>query len=343
MILLTPTSTRLLIRPKHANNESLRGYVSRVSNQNGSSPILNTMLKSLKTTTNAIQEICKLTGCSESILKEHGAYTQSLDNKPARILFGNCVLSTGQVRVSRRNICPKCIAHKGISFCYWELWDYDVCHVHGCYLVSHCSGCNCLLGWANSISNRCACGVRFGDFDSEIAPTTRRLICELIADAMTESIKRADQWHGAADSLGPLNWLFIVSNFVLSILLPAFCQTHLGKICAMNTNACEELLLSVLEDAEYYNHLRKFISLQTFRNQMTMSRALREGILNNKMRNSFLLHYRKIPLPNHIFKMKLDILKNAQMNSRRTTIFAMQTNAYKIGLRQIDSDSTAYL
>lgn len=309
--------TRLLIRPKHVQNESLRGYVSRVSSCNGSSSLLKPMLVSLQVTTNAIQEIATLTGCNDTLLRLHGSYMQIHDDGHSRVLFGSCILSTDQVWGQRRMICPQCLSINGVSICCWELRDYDVCHEHGCYMVSRCSGCNREINWLRATSEKCSCGIRLTDIKTKLASITRKLICKLIADAMSESVNRSKQREIISDSLTPLNWLFIVSNFVLSILIPGFCQEHLGKICAISNQTSEELLSVILKDSEYYDYLRKFISLHTFRNQFTMVRALRAGISDNAMRENFLPYYRNIPLHEHFFKIKCEVLEKRKLDLQR--------------------------
>lgn len=343
MTRLASSRTRLLIRPEHVENESLRGYVSRVSIRNGSSPILNTMLVSLQAATDAIQEIATLTGCSDSILKEHGSLTQVRNNEHTGVLFGSCILSTDQVWVHRRMVCPRCLSNNGVSICYWELRDYDVCHEHGCYLVSRCSGCDRILSWARTISGKCSCGVRLDDIKTEMASISRGLICKLIADAMAESIMRSNRRENVSDSLAPLNWLFIVSNFVLSILIPFFCQEHLGKIRAINNQTREELLLVILKDSEYYDHLRQFIFLHTFRNQMTMARALRAGIFDNEMRDSFFPHYKKISLHHHLFKIKSDVLKKQELDLQRTSKYVTQAKERQPESHYFQLKSAAFL
>lgn len=325
---LASRGVRLLVRPEHVENESLRGYVSRVSSRNGVSPQLKPMLASLQDTTEAIQEIATLTGCSESVLKEHGSLRRVHNVEHAGVLFGSCTLSSDQVWVQRRMVCPQCLANSDVSICCWELRDYDVCHEHGCYLVGRCSGCRRVLKWARTTSKECSCGVRLADIKAEMASTPRRLICKLIADAMAESIARSNQCEDTSDSLAPLNWVFIVSNFVLSILIPGFCQEHLGKIRAISHQTSEELLLVILKDKEYCVHLRRFIFLHTFRNQLTMARALRAGIFDNEMRDSFLHLYKKMPLHHHLFKIKDDVQEKRKLEVQRRYKFAKRSEEH---------------
>lgn len=309
---------RLLIRPKIAENESLRGYVSRVSRRNGSSPLLNPMLVSLKVTTNAVQKIATLTGCRASILKQHGSLTQVHNDVPAGVLFGSCILSINLVRGHQRVVCPKCLSKNGVSNCCWELRDYDVCHEHGCYLVGRCSGCDRQISWASTPSGMCCCGIRLADMKTKMASTTRGLVCRLIADAMSASISRSNQKENVSDSLTPLNWLFIVSNFVLSILIPGFCQEHLGNRRALGKQTSEELLLIMLKDSEYYGHLRQLMFPHTARNQMTMARALRVGIFDQELRETFLPCFKRVIFHDHLLKMKADLQKMRELNFRRT-------------------------
>jgi hypothetical protein len=317
----TSVRTRLLIRPELVENESLRGYVSRLSSCNGSSPLLKPMLASLQATTGAIQEIATLTDCSASLLSEHGSLMQGRNAGNSGVLFGNSILSTDQVWMHRRTVCPRCLSRNGVSICCWELRDYDVCHEHGCYLVDRCSGCDRVLSWANTSSEVCSCGVRLADIKIPMASTNRRLICELIADA--KSASRFDQREIVSDSLTPLNWLFMVSNFVLSILIPGFFQEHMGKRHAISGQTSEELLLVILKDSEYCDHLRQLMLLHDFRNQMKMTRALRAGIFNQELRKTFLPCLKKVTIHSHLFKIKAEMQKEKELKLQATQRFAI--------------------
>lgn len=299
-------------------NESLRGYVLRLSIYNGSSPQLKPMLLSLQATTVAIPEIARLTGCKASLLSEHGSLVQIRNDGHPSVRFGSCILSTDQVWMQRRRICPMCLSKNGISICCWELRDYDVCHKHECYLVDRCSGCDRILNWITTSSDACSCGLRLADIKTEMASRNRRLICKLIADAMAASNTRFNQTEIVSDSLTPLNWLFIVSNFVLSILMPGFCQEHLGKMRAISNQTSEELLLVILKDSEYYGYLRQFIFLHTFRNQRTMAQALRAGIFDNEMRDSFLPCLKKVIPHNNLMKIKAEVKKQQVLALQQT-------------------------
>ena len=110
MSLPASTGARLLIRPEHVASESIRGYVARASRYNASSPDLQVILRSLQVTTDSIQKISKLTGCSEFILREHGSLIHIGDVRQAGVLFGSSILSTDQVWLGRRFVCPKCLS-----------------------------------------------------------------------------------------------------------------------------------------------------------------------------------------------------------------------------------------
>ncbi len=309
---LASGSTRLLIRPEHEKNESLRGYVSRVSSRNGSSPQLRPMLASLQATTVAIQEIAALTGCSDSLLRAHGSRTQIVPDGDSGVLFGSCTISIGLIWTHRRMICPMCLSKNGISICCWELRDYDVCHEHGCYLVGRCSGCDRILSWASTSSETCSCGVRLVDIETGMAPTDRVLICKLIADEMSAITARPNQAIVSGLST-PLNLFFIVSNFVRSVLIPGFSQEHLGARHFITKKTCEQLLLVILKDSEYYGHLRQVIFLHAVENPITMKQALGIGVSEKKMREYFRPCLRNVTLHKHLFKIKADVIKERKL------------------------------
>ncbi len=305
--------TRLLVRPKIVENESLRGYIARVSSSNGSSPLLKPMLVSLQAATNAIQEIAMMAGRRASVLKAHGSLTQVSNDEPPGVLFGSCILSTNRVRMQRRMICPMCLSKDGISTCCWELRDYDVCHEHGCYLVGRCSGCDRLLSWESTSSETCPCGLRLADIETEMASINRGLICKLIADHMAAMIARPNQVI-ASGIFTPLNLFFIVCNFVRAVLIPSFCRWHLGNLLSLSSQTSEELLLIILKDSEYCLHLHNVIILHCMENPIAMARASRAGITDLEMREHFLPCLEKVNMKNELFKIKADVIEKRKMD-----------------------------
>lgn len=334
--------TRLLIRPKHEKNESLRGYASRASSCNGSSPQLKPMLASLQATTAAIHEIATLTDCCDSVLKKHGSYTQVGPDGHSGVLFGNCILPTNRVWMQRRMICPKCVSENGVSICCWELRDYDVCHEHGCYLVGRCSGCAQLFSWASTSSETCSCGVRLADLKTGMASINQRLICQLIADELSAAITLPNQ-EIIFGSLTPLNLFFIVSNFVRSILIPGFGQQHLGNTHSISNQTSEELLLAILKDSEYYGHLRQAIFLHAVGNPMTMARSLRSGISDKSIRDCFLPCLEKVRIHNHLMKAKAEVIKQRELDLLRKLDRAMLAKMHRTESHDVQQQSTAFL
>jgi hypothetical protein len=266
------------------------------------------MLVSLQATTNAIQKIVTLTGCNDTLLRLHGSHTQIHNDGHSGVLFGSCVLPTNRVRMQRRMICPMCLARNGVSICCWELRDYDVCHDHGCYLVGICSGCDRLLSWRSTSSETCSCGVRLADIKTQMASINRALICKLIADEMSAIITLPDQ-EIVSGAFTPLNLFFIVKNFVWSLLIPRLSQLHFGNSYSFDYKTSEELLLLILKNSEYYDHLCQIIIFHAVGNPMTMVRALRSGISDKSIRDCFLPCLEKVTFHNHLFKTEAIVRK----------------------------------
>lgn len=304
---------RLIVRPQIDENESLRGYISRVSRRNGSSPLLTPMLVSLQATTNAIQEIATMTGRRTSVLKARGSLIQVRNEEPPGVLFGSCILPTNRVRMQRRMVCPICLSKNGISICCWELKNYDVCHKHGCYLVDRCSGCDRLLSWASTSPETCPCGLQFADIETEMASINDGLICKLIANQMASIIVLPNQVI-VSGTLAPLNLFFIVSTFVRAVLIPGFCQRHLGNLLSLNSQTSQKLHLLILKDSEYCVHLREAIFCHCIESPIAMARASMMGVTDLEMRKHFLPCLDKVIFHNALFKVKAEIVEKRKMD-----------------------------
>lgn len=275
MNLLPPISTRLLVRPQPAEHESLRGFVARAERSNGGSSLLRPFVESLQTATTGIPQIAVLTGCSEWHLKTHGSYVKTCIWGGSGVLFGTDVLSANEVWLGRRMVCPMCIVtNTRISNCCWELSEYDVCHIHSCYLVGNCS-CGRKLSWHCTSQKICPCGVLVANIETQRAPQHRGLLCELIFEAMAETLTKPGFVEVTPGTLTPLNWFLIYLNFIRLLLLPKFFLEDLRCRSAVNTEIGADLLLAILKDREYCHHLQQVILLHAAKNPTVSARTLR--------------------------------------------------------------------
>lgn len=322
MNMLPSIPARLLVRPQPVKNESLRGYVSRVSSRNGWSPIVKPFLESLQTTTKAIPKIATLTGCSEAQLETHGSYVKNCVGGGSGVLFGTGLLSTRQVRLERRMVCPVCIGKNlPISDCCWELKEYDVCHIHKCFLVSHCSGCNRPLSWFSMPLENCSCGVRFANIPAQKAPQHRVLICRLAAKAMAATVAPPDNTEVISGALTPLNWFLILLNFTRSILLPEFSLEHLKSRSRLTTVVSEKLLRTILNDSEYCQHLRQVIFLHAAKNPLTLARTLRLDNWETGALDFFRPCLKEIVIHDHLTAIKLKRKTNRKPTTQLSSEF----------------------
>lgn len=323
---------QFLRRPPHSKNESLRGYISRVASANGSSRQLEPVLRTLKATTNAIQEFATLAGCDMSLLKSSGSLAQVGVDKQSGVRFGSGCISTNRVRLGRRVVCPRCLLKNGISTCCWDLRDYDVCHEHGCYLVARCTACDRFLIWSTTSSYICPCGKRYADMQTEMAPVNRRLICEFMSDAMQATTAQSTQEEGNLESLTPIHLFFSVGNFVRSILIPSIRSTHFGRsfiipdrLYSSDLNfwwperIYEAVNLVIFNNREYYSHLSQVIALHAVGNPISMVQRMTEGFvegfLEKKIKKSFKPCIGKVSVDFNLFNSIANVISDTPLRS----------------------------
>ena len=280
-------SPRLLIRPRHVRHESLRGYVSRVSHLNGSSPLLKPTFESLHATTTSLSEIASLTQSDPHVLGAHCSLKINEQDKSTAVIFGDALMSANQIWMQRRHLCPLCISDDGISQCYWELCEYDVCHIHRCYLVGKCHACDRPFKWECASKERCECGVQFAESKTKKAPRSRIARCRLLANAASKTLYRPSELVKINGAITPLDWFFLIEKFIIHVLIPGFSERMRPTRVVVKTNALDELIVAIQYDVDYCRYLRQTIFLHAASNPMTMAQTLRSDISPDKMKVHF--------------------------------------------------------
>lgn len=307
----------LLVRPQCRLNESLRGYVSRVSTSNGDSPLLRPELESLRATTEAIDKVARLTDSDAQTLLRRGSLATVEQNEIHGVVFGSAVLSTNQVWMQRRMVCPMCLSEKDVSHCCWEMRDYDVCHLHGIYMAGHCRSCNQPLSWTSTSATACRCGIQLADIQTSVAPRPRKELCRLLALATAKTLVQSKRWDVLADSLTPLNWFLLLDSFVRSVLIPGFFLEYRVPTTVLPKAAREKLMVRIMGDQKYFRYLRRLTFLHAAGNPMTMAQTLRTGNSAQEMNEYFSPCLKNVKYHPNFFRLEAAQEKWYQRLSKR--------------------------
>lgn len=156
---------KLLIRPDPFHDESLLGYIVRLSVENGyespreilrifQSPDYKFTSNLPKRVYRNIEPLLELTGKSFSTL-EPMIYTRNFNEK---YKFLNSMVSFRMVEPCRPKFCPYCLLENRY---HRMLWDYSLitaCLIHKCLLVADCHKCGNKLDIYCNGFGKCKCG-----------------------------------------------------------------------------------------------------------------------------------------------------------------------------------------
>ena len=149
---------RLLRRPRLRDRESLRGYILRVENENGSTGYFK-ILNSLSAASDSILAIATATDCDAEELSARVSIMPREKGKPKLVSAWGQLIPARHVRMSAAKwICPKCLATYGVMSALWELNSVITCYRHGIYLTNTCLECRQPLRWDKGSLKLCACG-----------------------------------------------------------------------------------------------------------------------------------------------------------------------------------------
>ena len=157
---------RLLRTPEPFEDESLMGYVLRLTDENGydtTSWIFN--LAGLNITADswsvlyrpafdptALRRVLGLTRAEYSALGYRNVTTgQSMP-------FSDRYLSAEFIRFSAPKVCPECLRERNYYRHFWDLLPLTSCPTHGLVLIDSCPGCSRHLSWRRKKVSICRCG-----------------------------------------------------------------------------------------------------------------------------------------------------------------------------------------
>ncbi len=169
---------KLLIHKTPFYDESIKGYIARVSTDNGYRSTSWIYLKAGLTMENSnthivninkispsnisLKNLGQLIGLSESELWNLTFFPLYGDfNKPA---YNKTIIDFIRKRALNNfetKFCPKCLVEENYFRKLWELRIYTVCHIHSCILINYCPNCNKQVTLSETPIGQCICGFQF--------------------------------------------------------------------------------------------------------------------------------------------------------------------------------------
>lgn len=162
----------LLICPKPFNDESLAGYILRLTERNFYEKISHiyimsdlwetvkgrssngNLLSPLKVNMN---NLCELINCSIDNIQKLSFATSNVDyTYPFQ--FNNQPIHREAIHTTKTKICPNCLAEEAYHRKAWDLVPVTVCIKHKKILVDHCNSCKKEISWSRTKILECSCG-----------------------------------------------------------------------------------------------------------------------------------------------------------------------------------------
>lgn len=180
---------QLVVTPKPITNESLLGYLLRVSVANGyDTPwhVLTTAGIGRREAMSAdfpINKLAPLVNCeSKDLCPIAYSFQPKLGVNEYKILAHDL----GQVphmrtyRFAKPSFCAACVVEKGFLEAHWDLEGVTVCHIHGTALLTHCPRCGRRINWFRPDLLQCACGAQWHDVTLSQVSVEQRALANLV-------------------------------------------------------------------------------------------------------------------------------------------------------------------
>ncbi|AYA02728.1 hypothetical protein BEN74_07630 [Acinetobacter sp. WCHAc010034] len=194
---------RLLKRPEPNLDESMIGYLLRLSDANcyeSLSPILSLLddndcevkahkIRALCMGKLNIERLSHLTNKPQNTL--NNLIFQSITlNKSQYFRVGHASISDELMNFRNPAICVQCLTESSYHRKIWTVASYIVCLKHLSLLQDTCSTCHSVFNWSRTNLLKCRCGAEIKAADSRQVESSETLLADMTAQAVTgHSIK----------------------------------------------------------------------------------------------------------------------------------------------------------
>lgn len=182
-----PCERPLLITPHPNLDESLKGYLLRLTDANGY-PNCDWLLRSLEISPKDVLspgDIAILARAS----RQGAGLLRSLQcgqvkNRPRWRSFKEHEVHGCTIECNLNQVCPECLKTRGYMRGVWMLKPLTACPEHGIYLQEECSACKKPLRWNRERLLQCGCGQDLRSLPVIKAPQNTISFCAAIAAAL---------------------------------------------------------------------------------------------------------------------------------------------------------------
>jgi hypothetical protein len=152
---------RLVVRGDIQPNESLAGYIVRLSQANGlrgRTQLLHMagLTSGFDGRPDSLDRLASLT-CTDVCDLQQASFAP-VATDPKRHSFNGSPVSRAHLLTEGARTCPACIEEDGYASRFWHLRAYAACHRHGALLVDRCLRCRRSLSWERLSLTECVCG-----------------------------------------------------------------------------------------------------------------------------------------------------------------------------------------
>lgn len=155
----------LVITPKPFNDESIRGFILRTSEENGyQHPLWILQYAGLdenevRSAKPPLDKLVRLYGCKTGDLRhmEYSINANSDKYRKEHMVNGHSIPLL-YLQLKKPHICPECIRETGYISMFWDLKYAVVCPTHKKVVIEACPSCGNKLSWNRPGQLICRCG-----------------------------------------------------------------------------------------------------------------------------------------------------------------------------------------
>ena len=195
---MTQTARRkLLIRPAPMSDESLPGYLVRLTEANAyDSPSVILGLTGLANSNSWLSRIPPIAKgqanlkplaaivdkTSESL--EGLSYQPVSTDSELRLRVGLAQVPSNLLSFRKPAVCVKCLTESEYHRQLWDLAPYTACHAHGIELTSLCTACGEYINWARPSVSKCRCDADLTAVKPVSADEEKLLVSRMVAECI---------------------------------------------------------------------------------------------------------------------------------------------------------------